>query len=158
MKPIAIKIFSGVPQGSVLGPKLINLFINNLPERIMSSCYGYADDYKVVDTNSLTLQIDASRIWQRCFQKKMKKNRAKNKLVSIMMGQTYRMEGSFFFLKKKQNSRSTSGLMSFVIFLEQLKQKKVQKTIKDFWSIERISLKSRLGSKGKNSTATDLFQ
>ena len=95
-EPIAKKIFSGVHQGSVLGPQLFNLFINNLPERIMSSCYGYADDYKVVDTNSLTLQIDASRIWQRCFQNMMKMNRAKNKLVSIMM-ETNLQNGRNFF-------------------------------------------------------------
>ena len=38
---------SGVPQGSVLGPVLIVLFINNLPDTIQSSLYILADDTKV---------------------------------------------------------------------------------------------------------------
>ena len=40
-------VTSGVPQGSILGPLLILLFMNDLPERITSSCILYADDVKI---------------------------------------------------------------------------------------------------------------
>ena len=43
-------ITSGIPQGSVLGPIQFVLFINDLPENIVSNVYMFADDTKVFKT------------------------------------------------------------------------------------------------------------
>ena len=44
---------SGVPQGSILGPSLFLIFINDLPDCVMSSsCYPFADDLKLSSKSS----------------------------------------------------------------------------------------------------------
>ena len=50
------QVTSGIPQGSILGPILFIIFINDLPEAIKCSCKMFADDCKIY--NSISSRSD----------------------------------------------------------------------------------------------------
>ena len=78
-----LEVYSGVPLGSILGPLFFLVFINDLPSCVMSATFGCADDYKTVEDNPLTLNIDVRRLWMWCEQNCMSMNLTKSKVLCI---------------------------------------------------------------------------
>lgn len=81
-------ITSGVPQGSVLGPLLFNIFINDLCLLLSSFKLSFADDlkfYRVIcspaDCDALQEDINALLVW--CSDNGMRVNYAKCKVISF---------------------------------------------------------------------------
>ena len=86
-----MEVLSGVPQGSVLGPLLFILFVNDLPDWIVSSMIMFADDTKLwrtiknaEDSKILQSDLDALMNWSTKYL--LKFNPQKCKLMHI--GQT----------------------------------------------------------------------
>ena len=79
------QIYSGVPQGSVLGPLLLLIYINDLPDGITSICKIFADDTslfsKVLEVNKSVAELNADleKINQWAYQWKMQFNPDSNK-------------------------------------------------------------------------------
>jgi len=77
-----------VPQGSVLGPLLFVLFINDLPEKVNSTVKLYADDSKLIkvltsEASTHELQTDINEITQWTRDWLIKLNAAKCKIMHL---------------------------------------------------------------------------
>ena len=85
-----LPVLSGVPQGSVLGPLLFLIFINDLADAVSHSTVSlFADDTKllldVTESNSSVLQSDLSAISQWCTQWELKLNLDKCSLIRFSL-------------------------------------------------------------------------
>ena len=95
------KVKSGVPQGSVLGPILFILYINDLPNTIKASCRIFADDTKLIQAiktkeDSERLQKDLNSLAEWSDTWKLQFNPAKCHVLHIgkkNIDSTYTMNG-----------------------------------------------------------------
>ena len=80
-----VDINSGVPQGSVLGPLFFNIFMNDLPDKIVnSSCYLFADDSKLLSLlTKPDLQRDIDHFTEWAYGNKMEYNIDKCKSITF---------------------------------------------------------------------------
>ena len=60
------EVTSGVPQGSVLGPLLFVIYINDLPEISQAICKLYADDTKLFSSDAAEMQRGIDNIVDWC--------------------------------------------------------------------------------------------
>jgi hypothetical protein len=89
-----VNITSGVPQGSVLGPLLFIIFINDLPKVVRNcECSVFADDLKIFKKisdldDSLVLQNNLNKVIKWCKVNGMSLNASKCSMISFFKSKT----------------------------------------------------------------------
>lgn len=101
---------SGVPQGSVLGPTLFLIYINDLLEVIKSPCLLFADDIKIwrvlnddTDPDILQDDLDQVMLWSRTWQIPI--NSCKSKYMHIgsdLRTNAYHLDGTLLEITKQE--------------------------------------------------------
>ena len=114
-------VSSGVPQGSVLGPVLFLVYINDLPKSVKNFIRLFADDTKIyrtvtTDSDCLSLQKDIDSIgewaskWQLKFHpKKCKTMRIGNKYPKYKYDRRGRNDSTTGRNSYGERSRSSCG-------------------------------------------------
>ena len=81
-------ILSGIPQGSILGPLLFILFINDLPDCLKSTVKIFADDLKLIadlsDKNMVDNDLKLLEDWERKWLLQFNVNKCKVLLLTFM--------------------------------------------------------------------------
>ena len=94
-------MLSEVPQGSVLGPLLFLLFVNELPAWIINSMMMFADDAKIwtkisskSDSESLQEDLNKLIIWSQTWLLKFHPEKCKVMHIGHQLNTTYNMTDS----------------------------------------------------------------
>ena len=78
------EVTSSVPQGSVLGPILFTIFINDQRDKVQNLCKLYADDFKLLrkiekdeDLQGIQEDINSLQSWSKTWRMSLNYEKAK---------------------------------------------------------------------------------
>ena len=145
-------VSSGVPQGSILGPTLFIIYINDLPRRIQSKIQLFADDTKIYrhiqsESDITLLQDDLNRLTRWSNQWKLRFNASKCQVLrigehrSLCDRPTYCLQG--IELNNVEEQRDLGVLVDSHLNFEKHIKQCVKKAYGSWWIIKRTFDKLR---------------
>ena len=145
-------VTSGVPQGSLLGPLLFLIYINDLPiVASESECFGYADDYKLLSTSHELLESDLISLHNWCVANKMNLHDDKCSLIHFKNQSVVKTNEVAVKLVKVQ--KDLGVLISNDLSWKENCNLRRTKSQKSMWFLKRnISIKSTTKAKLKAYT------
>ena len=104
----------------------------------MSKSFGYADDFKIISQNAVTLQIDGHRLWKWCSENQMSLNLKKCNVVAFKGTASVALGGHILDTAAVQNDLGiqVSESLSWACHVE----KRTTKALKCFYMIKRSTL------------------
>ena len=147
-----LEVFSGVPEGSILGPIFFLVFINDLPSCVKSATIGYAEDYKIVGDNPLTLNIDVRRLWRWCEKNCMSMNLMKSKVLCIKGSATILLPNYSF--ETTEVMKHLGILITDTLSLTQHAKKRTEKALNALLVLKRNLSKANFATRKKRIYVT----
>jgi hypothetical protein len=102
-------VTSGVPQGSILGPVLFLLYVNDLPDCVASTAKLFADDtklYRIIrdekDCQSLQDDMNALAAWSRIWLLRFNADKCVVLRIRAAMNYAYTLNGTYLMTEKDQ--------------------------------------------------------
>ena len=141
------EVTSGVPQGSILGPLLFIIIINDFPKCIeKSGCFGYGDDMKILSTEEIHLHKDSTNVEKWCEENKMTMKKNKCNLLNLKEKMEVTLFNTNVDTAKTQNNLGI--LMCENLSWSVNAENRISKAMGAFYKILRnISKKTSLRSK-----------
>jgi len=142
-------VTSGIPQGSVLGPILFVVFINDLPKCVNSSVFMFADDTKIyreisTKNDQLILQDDLNKLFEWSNKWLLKFHPDKCKILQISTKtpeiRSYTMpkyEGGLVSLERVENEKDVGVTINSKLKFDEHIQNQVNKANKMMGLIRR---------------------
>ena len=112
-------ITSGVPQGSILGPILFLIYVNDLPESVLSTAKMFADDTKIYnnisslsDCELLQQDLNSLSAWSKLWLLRFNETKCVVLKVRQSINYLYTLNGSY--LQEAESQRDLGVLVSTI--------------------------------------------
>ena len=129
-------VTSGVPQGSILGPLLFLVYINDLPQKIeYSQTYGYADDYKLLSNNKHELQTYLQKLNEWCNNNEMRLHENKCKILCFKKKSLFTIKNETVNISSHQKDLGIQVCDNLT--WHQNASTRASKTLKALWYLRR---------------------
>ena len=136
-----LPVLSEVPQGSLIGPLFFLVYISDI-YIIMSTNFGYLDDFKIIEENPVTLNIDARRVYKWCSDNFLSMNVARSKNVAIKGCATVSLTKCTF--EKAETTKHLGVFFSENLSWSPQAKKRVGPAIKTVYNLEQNISKATL--------------
>ena len=130
-----LDVTSGVPQGSLLGPLMFIIYINDITENVNSFALGYADDYKFLSTNNEMFQDDISQLHIWCEQNLISLNADKCNMLNFKGNQKTEICGKE--VKSEENQKDLGLIVTQKLSWLENAKRRVTKATKSLFFVKR---------------------